>query len=203
MTHDPTTDAVIVDAVRDLLCEHGWGHEQAHGPPGLASEEIPGRVADVIGEVERRREEACDLHAQFDEAGVEDEDVVYHDCGDEEESGGYMVEHVTLTLSQRVASSLLELERLRARVAELEAERWPIPGTEGDEQYTARALLGRVVRVCAGRAKRYLRPRAQDRPALTVGEVTSLGSGYSAALCHAYGYDPDTGAELRPGVTDV
>jgi hypothetical protein len=145
MTHDLSTDAGIVDAVRDLLCDHGWGHEQAHGPPGLASEEIPGCVADVLAEV----------------------------------------------------------ERLRARFAELEAERWPIPGTEGDEQYTARALLGRVVRVCAGRAKRYLRPRAKDRPALTVGEVTSLGSGYSAALCHAYGYDPDTGAELRPEMSDV
>jgi hypothetical protein len=142
MTHDLSTDAGIVDAVRDLLCDHGWGHEQAHGPPGLASEEIPGCVADVLAEV----------------------------------------------------------ERLRARFAELEAERWPIPGTEGDERYTVRALLGRVVSasafVAASSKKRH--------PAWsTLRAWVGLGSGCSQALCRAYGYDPDTGAELRPGVTDV
>jgi hypothetical protein len=55
MPHDLTTEAGIVDAVHDLLCDHGWGHERDGGPSGLASEEIPGRVADVIAELARLR----------------------------------------------------------------------------------------------------------------------------------------------------
>ena len=84
-------------------------------------------------------------------------------------------------------------------VTELQAERWPIPGTEGDERYTARALLGRVVYARADKARRIRATTKHHALAWSsVGSVTGLGSGYAAALCRAYGYDADTGETLDP-----
>lgn len=100
---------------------------------------------------------------------------------------------------ERLSSPLdlaAEVLELRAKVAELEAERWPIPDTRGDERYTACALLRRVVR---GAALTTQRRRERKRFALmwsAVGELTGLGSGYSAALCRHFGFDHDTGEEV-------
>ena len=100
-----------------------------------------------------------------------------------------------------VRRAVREVEALRSRVAQLEAERWPIPGTEGDERYTARVLLGRVVYARADKARRIRSTTKHHALAWSsVRSVVGIGSGYAAALCRVYGFDPDTGE--REGGSD-
>lgn len=99
-------------------------------------------------------------------------------------------------LQGQVAEALAEVKQLRERVRALEAERWPIPGTEGAEEYTARALLGLVVTVAAVKARSH---RVRRLAQLKLCTVTGLSRSSCDALLKAYGYDPVSGEELPEG----
>jgi hypothetical protein len=75
-----------------------------------------------------------------------------------------------------------------------------IPGTNGHVTWES-ALRG-VVRSLAYRRMRT--PKNRRLPLWSmVGELTGNGSGYSAAICRACGYNSDSGEELAPEVWEA